>query len=183
MILFTTSHRPSPRTRSFIKDLASIIPFAQRVNRGHKSLVELALETKRLGYNYLAIVSEKHGNPSMISLYEIVDGYPYPSTKSLAKILLKGVKLSRENPEASRAYSAKTIGVDFSRCISGDCYYLSDLLIRIFSKIYSDNPDLKLILEEDAFIVFKCINVHGRVIGPVLRISKVIREVSNGSFS
>ncbi|MEM1642334.1 MAG: ribosomal biogenesis protein [Desulfurococcaceae archaeon] len=179
MILLTTSHRPSPRTRSFIKDLASVLPRSQRVNRGHKTIVELAIEARRRNCSFLAIVSEKHGNPGAIHIYEVKDGYPHPSVEVFVGVELGGVKLSRENPESSRAYNAESISVDYTMCLSDDCFYLADALIKVFSKIHSNSASLKLVLEEAEFIVVKWLNVHGNPVGPLLKVKRVVK---GGSF-
>lgn len=175
MILITTSHRPSPRTRSFIKDLISVLPHSQKTNRGHKTITELAIETRRRGYSFLAIVSERHGNPGVIYIYEVKDDYPRPFIEKLAEIELSGVVLSRENPEASRAYGISNISIDYTKCISDECFYLADVLIKIFGKIYSDNANLKLVLEEGALLMMKWVNVHGNPVGPLLKIKRVLK--------
>ena len=182
MILVTTSHKPSARTRSFVKDLVSVIPFSRRTNRGHKTLAELALETKRSGFSYLVLVREKRGNPGAIDFYEVLGNRLHPETRLVARVVLGGITLSRENPLASRAYGAKSVNIDFSQCISDDCFFLADLLLKVLGSVVSDNYDLKLVLEEEKYIVLKCLNVHGALVGPVLKIARVFRgeELAKG---
>ena len=176
MILITTSHRPSPRTRSFAKDLASVLPGARKVNRGHKTLVELALEAKYLKLDYVMVISEKEGNPRAINVYEVTNRDTLqPGLRKVVTLVLKGVKLSRENPEASKAYNVVSVNVDSSSCISDDCFFLADLLMRIFSKLLSSKPNITFTLEESKYITLKCINVHGKPVGPVISIVKVVK--------
>lgn len=176
MILITTSRRPSPKSRSFIKDLVSIIPHAQKTNRGHKSLVELAFEAKKLGYRYILIVSDRRGNPSEISIYEVAEEHPaHPKLVKLITLELKGVKLSRENPESSKIYGVERLAIDSSSCISNDCFYLADLMNKILEKILSSKPDITLVLNEGKYLELKFVNIHGKPVGPVLRIIRVSR--------
>lgn len=182
MILVTTSHKPSPRTRTFVKDLVSVIPHSARVNRGHKSLDELALEARKLGLRFFAIVEEKHGNPSTIDIYEVVNGAgPRYLRRRFLKIVLKGARLSRENPGSGRAYGVKSVSIDYSKCLTGDCFLLADALIKILEKVFSDVGDLRLVLEEnDGLIELKWLNVHGRAVGPLIKISKVVKSGEYG---
>jgi len=174
LLLVTTSRRPSPRTRSFIKDLVSIIPSASKINRGHKSLVELAIEANRLGYQYILIVSDCGGNPSSIAIYEVAeDTSGHLALKNLAVIKVRGVKLSRENPESSKTYGASSLSINYSNCVSSDCFYIADLLTKIFEKILSEKPDIIVHLSESKYIELKFTNIHGKPVGPVLRIIRV----------
>lgn len=177
MILITTSHRPSPRVRSFIKDLVSILPGATKMNRGHKTLAELAIEAFARGLNYVAIVSERGGNPSTISIYEITaESIFRPQLLKTADLVIQGVRLSRENPQSSRAYSIKCLYVDSSKCVSDDCYYLADLVIKIFNRALCNNPDVVVKLEEEKYILVKFANAHGNTIGPLIRLVRILRR-------
>lgn len=176
MIMITTSRRPSPRLRSLVKDLVSVLPRSIKVNRGHKSLVELALEAKRLGLKYVIIVTERKGNPGGLTFYEVEEvGAGRAQLKRLSTIILRGVKLSRENPASSRTYGVDSIEVDYSRCITDDCFYLSDLFIRVFKGLEPGKNTLKICLNEEKFIEITFLNVHNKPVGPVLRVEKVIR--------
>lgn len=176
MILITTSHRPSSRTRSFIKDLSSILPGSYKTNRGHKTLLELAIEAKRRELSYVAIVTDCGGNPGAIDIYEVVEeASMHPKLVKIATLVIKGVKLSRENPDAVRVYGISKVNVDSSKCMSDDCFYISDIFTKIFSKLLSNNPDITIVLEEGKYIVLKCVSVHGGLVGPVIRILHVVR--------
>ncbi len=175
MILITTSHRASPRVRSFVKDLASILPGAVKIQRGHKTLEDLAIEAYTHNLKYILVINELWGNPSRISIYE-VRAELSPELVKIADLVLKGVKLSRENPLATRAYGVESLNVEYSKCISSDCFLLADILMRIFQPRIRVDPDVTIILEEDKYIVVKFQNVHGKLVGPLLRIIKVVRS-------
>lgn len=174
MILISTSHRPSPRTRSFIKDLVSVLPYTKKVNRGHKKLIELAIEAKQYGLHYVMIITERYGNPGYVNIYEIADDISCRLVK-VATLVIGGVRLTRENPNVSRTYGASRVVIDFSKCITNDCFFIADLLIKVFNKIISDKAELIIKLEEQKYIELKCFNIHGNPVGPVIRISRVIR--------
>jgi len=179
LILITTSHKPSPRTRSFIKDLSSILPGSHRTNRGHKTLLELAIEARRRGLSYVAIVTDHGGNPGAINIYEVVEeASTYPKLVKIITLVIGGVRLSRESPEAARVYGISKVGVDSSRCVSDDCFYISDVLIKIFNKLLSGKPDVTIVLEENKYITLKCVNVHGGLVGPVIRVLRAVRDGS-----
>jgi len=174
LILITTSHRSSPRVRSFIKDLVSVLPGAIKIPRGHRTMRDIALKAYKSGLKYALIIKELHGNPKVISLYRVS---PEPDIElvKIADIVLKGVVLSRENPESSRTYGASSLEVNYSNCISTDCYILADVLTMIFQPIIRKNADLKVVLEEERYIYVKFKNVHGKTVGPVLRVMRVIK--------
>ncbi len=94
-IIVTTSRAPSPRTRSFVKDLVAILPGAEKLTRGHLTLEELAIAAKAKGANRVVIVGERKGNPSIIRVYEPTLGGVSP-LRSIVTFILAGISLSRE---------------------------------------------------------------------------------------
>ncbi len=91
--LITTSREPTRRIRSFIKDLNKVIPGSVRVNRGKKSVEDLARECLRYGLSRALIVFRAKGNPGKIVFLEVTP--THYSYYPLA-IYLKGIKLRRE---------------------------------------------------------------------------------------
>jgi U3 small nucleolar ribonucleoprotein protein IMP4 len=173
LLLITTSRHTSPRVRSFVKDLVSVLPRSIRIQRGHKTLEDLAIEAYTRGLKYVLVVSEFRGNPGRLSLFE-VQAEITPKLVKIADLILKGVKLSRENPLASKVYGASSIAIDHSKCISSDCFLLADILLKVFQPRIAKDPDVTVLLEEDKYIVVKFQNAHGKLIGPVLRVLRVI---------
>jgi len=174
LLLITTSHRSSPRVKSFIKDLASVLPGAIRVHRGHKTLKDLALEAHVNGLKYVLIVKELRGNPHVISVYRVLSE-PHIELVKIVDLFLKGVVLSRENPLSSRIYGVDSVVIDHSKCISSDCFLLADILTLIFHPVIRGNAGLKIILDEERYIVVKFQNIHGKIVGPVLKVIRVIK--------
>ncbi|MEM4654001.1 MAG: ribosomal biogenesis protein [Thermosphaera sp.] len=174
MILITTSHRSSQRTRSFVKDLASTIPFALRVIRGKKTLQELITQTYLLKYKWLLIVEEKNGNPSRLKFYHVDLGASRPEGREVGWATIRGVRLSRENPSAVKTSQASTISVDYEGCVRNECFSLADLLLMVFSRTVSSNPDIVLRLRENRGIEVRFYSRHNVEAGPMFRVDKVV---------
>ena len=93
-LIVTTSRRPSPRTRSLVKDLVGVIPGAVRLTRGHMSMEELAREALIRGLNRVVVIGERRGNPSIIRVYAVKsEGL---GLDNIVSFIVKGVTLSRE---------------------------------------------------------------------------------------
>lgn len=71
MLLLTTSRRPTPRIRTFCRDLACSIPNVVRINRGKLSLDGIVEKTLELNANQVIIVDRWKGGPGKIELFKI----------------------------------------------------------------------------------------------------------------
>lgn len=91
--MLTTSRKPSHRTRSFARDLVTVIPWCFHFTRGSCSLKDLAEELANLGINRILILHEKKGNPSLIKFYKLVDE---KLEEREYRVRIKGISLSRE---------------------------------------------------------------------------------------
>ncbi len=187
-ILVTTSHRPSQRVRSFVKDLVSVLPNAVKLTRGKATLEELYYEAIARGAKRVIIVSVWKGNPGSLRVYEPLEP---PDTRLglIARIVMKGVKLSRETPGAQRAFGARSLGVFLDAPPSSTLFSLADTLTRVFlGKIVlsrdDDSVDVVAVIrpfsEGLAEVTFLCTG-SGRVCGPTLRIVGVEDLVSGFS--
>jgi len=67
-MLITTSRKPSQRTRTFCRGLERVIK-ARCINRGKMSVREVFLKAKEMGFDRVAIISERDGNPSGLDIY------------------------------------------------------------------------------------------------------------------
>jgi len=187
-ILVTTSHRPSQRVRSFVKDLVSVLPNAVKLTRGKATLEELYYEAVARGAKRVIIVNVWKGNPGSLRVYEPLEP---PDTRLglIARIVMKGVKLSRETPGAQRAFGARSLGVFLDAPPSSMLFGLADTLTRVFlGKIVltrdDDSVDVVAVIrpfsEGLAEVTFLCTG-SGRVCGPTLRIVGVEDLVSGFS--
>jgi len=172
-IIVTTSHRPSPRTRTFVKELSSVLPFSVKLNRGKKTLTDLLIDALTINANRLIVVHEKKGNPSALKVYVIED----KKLKEYTTFKLVGVALWRELTNVSRVYNPESIAVEF----------LEEELAELVEKItFSFNAkilyDENLKKEFDVIVSLKPRNnivlllfinpSVNKIVGPILKIKR-----------
>jgi len=174
LILITTSHRSSQRTRSFVKDLSSIIPFSEKTTRGKKTLQELFTEAYLKGFKWLLVVDEKNGNPSRLRFYYVEFKSVKPEGREIGWVTIRGVRLVRENPSAVKISNPSTISVDYGSCTREECFNLADLFLMVFSKALSNRADVTVKLEEWKGLRVRFLGKGGVEIGPWLKVSRVV---------
>jgi len=92
MMLITTSHRPTRRTRSFGHDLERVFPGSLYLTRGKKTLHDLLVEAYDRNYERLLIVNVWKGNPLKLTFVRVdPEEWGY-----LGYLYLHGIKLQRE---------------------------------------------------------------------------------------
>lgn len=92
MMLITTSHRPTRRTRSFGHDLERVFPDSLYLTRGKKTLQDLLMEAYDRGYERLLIINVWKGNPLKMTFIRVnPEDWGY-----LGYLYLHGIKLQRE---------------------------------------------------------------------------------------
>ncbi len=91
MTLLTTSRRPTPRIRTFCRDLARSIPNVVRVNRGKLSLDGIAEKALEFNADRVVIVDRWKGGPGKIEFFKIgQEGLvPVPPIMYVASIKLQ----------------------------------------------------------------------------------------------
>lgn len=90
-ILISTSLRPSPRIRTFCKDLASASSIFYYSTRGKMNILTLFSYARVIGAKRLWLVKSKYGNPGGIFFYDIEK-----PERIIGSIIIKGVSLKRE---------------------------------------------------------------------------------------
>ena len=68
-VIITSSRRPTPTVRRFIKSLLIVLPNSVKISRGKLSFNMLALQALDLGSDKLLVVRNKKGNPGYIDVY------------------------------------------------------------------------------------------------------------------
>ncbi|AHL21874.1 MULTISPECIES: ribosomal biogenesis protein [Thermococcus] len=92
MMLITTSHRPTRRTRSFGHDLEKVFPNSLYLTRGKKTIQDLLMEAYDRNYERLLIINVWKGNPLKMTFIKVdPDDWGY-----LGYLYLHGIKLQRE---------------------------------------------------------------------------------------
>ncbi len=181
MYLVTTSHRPSQRMRSFVKDLASVLPGAVRVNRGKSTLYDLLLEAVERRLVRVLVVGGKRGNPSLVRVYRVVAAPGEERLEPLVSLVLGGVTLTRELRSFSRVYNPRTLGIQVPRGPE-NLEHLADALYRalkarlVLDESRLDQYDIVIRVRrgEKGFLVFFMSPATGRPCGPILRVSRLV---------
>ncbi len=171
--IVTSSHRPSQRIRSFIKDLASTFKEFARINRGKMTLDELAQYMFTYNVDYALIVNAYRGNPGSIDVY-VLDESSMALVK-VARLWISGVRLSREG-RVDQCMFGK-VAIDPSRCFKDPCFRLADLLARITSGNIdvgrSRSSGRVTVMDRGKQIYIKFMKENGEECGPFIKISKI----------
>ncbi len=181
VVLVTTSRNPSRRTRSFVKDLTSVVKDVIRINRGKKTFDDLLNIARIYESRGVVIVLERRGNPSALSYYVNNDG----ELVRVMVIKLASIKLLREVKEAQRPLNVCGLVLDEESIEGGvptdiveAIKTVLDVRSNTVADTLSDVVRLKFRYEgQHITLNFVCIG-SGKVCGPELKILKVIR---NGS--
>ena len=181
VVLITSSHRPSRRTRSFLKDLNKVIPNSLRVNRGKKTFDDLALIALNNGLKYVLIVSEVNANPLRMTIYGVNE--KESKLVRLVELRLSGVKLLREIPDSQRPLNIRRLVIDPKDLdvlseVSGLDKFLEALRVEIkpVDSIVRVS-DYMLVkpkkLDGDVELSFICLGSM-KICGPIIRVRRVV---------
>jgi len=172
VFLVTTSHRPSQRLRSFIKDLTLILPGSLRVNRGKRRLADLAYLALANNKKYVIVVDRWRGNPSLIRIYTLnMGGGGDLNLVRYADIALAGVRLSREGGLKLAKPVTGYREVDYSKCSSDKCLELSGLLTSLLREFLGKHPGYRLVVgDEKNIVTIKLMTENERDIGPLIKV-------------
>lgn len=102
-MLITTSRKPSQRTRSFCKSLASVLN-VKNINRGKMSIRDVLVKSSELGYGMVMLVSEMKGNPNKIDFQDEY-GETIFSMDVTVGIPKSGASKDRVQPKSLKIYS------------------------------------------------------------------------------
>lgn len=186
-IIVTTSRRPTPTVRRFIKHLVAVLPSSQYQRRGKLSFSMLALQAIDLNIDKLIVVKNRKGNPGYIDIYQVnhvnkafvklctlfICGYtinkPYHKVQHKNKpkhiVILEDVLTSIDNEEIAEClllgFNIKILNKLHTSTLRHDDHYVVLEVVKMFRKV--DNYE-KPIYE----ITFK--NIENKIIGPVIRI-------------
>jgi rRNA maturation protein Rpf1 len=125
LILLTTSRRPTPRIRTFCRDLTSAFPNITRVNRGKMSLDALAEKAIELNCDQVIVIGRWHGAPGKIGLYKVSLGL----TAVSPLMIIQSIRLRRELNQSSRINSSL---ITLEPASSPELHRLAGCLSRFF---------------------------------------------------
>jgi len=181
-IIITTSHRPTPRTRSLVKDLVSVIPNAVRITRGKATLDLLALQAVDIGADRILVIRNWKGNPRFLDFYEVL-----PATRKATKIctlVLRGYKLARECGHPPPPHKPASLILSMNDVVSrGIDECILECLVRglrpsiATEEVSTRNHAIRLVIDTKTVKNFRIYELrfsdpNGKEYGPVLRIWK-----------
>ncbi|MDP8003330.1 MAG: Brix domain-containing protein [Caldisphaera sp.] len=108
-IILTTGRRPSQRTRTFIKELNSVLPNTLKVTRGHLSLEDLNSLSLEYKIKEIILVSDYRGNPGRFIIFS--SSYNSKKPELVSEVLIKGLSLRKE------------LGLHFNKKVIGSAIY------------------------------------------------------------
>ncbi|AKG39030.1 hypothetical protein MA03_06960 [Infirmifilum uzonense] len=179
MILVTTTRHATPPVRRLAKELAWVLGYARRINRGKMSMNEVALLAQSMRASRVIIVGRGlHGNPAGVSFLKISDD---GTSEQILSLRLRGVVFSRvsnrpKTPEtklpvvsigSSEEYG-EDIALAFDTVYLGR-YSLEDL--RSFTS-YSRVIAVERVESKGITLVLKFLEM-GEPIGPKLLVRKI----------
>jgi len=185
-IIITTSRRPTPTVRRFIKHLVSVLPNAKHQTRGKLTLSMLALLSLDLNIDKVLIIRNRKGNPGYIDVYQVdhisrslvkvctipICGYSLnkpqnkTSIKNGVKYIIVGensiTNIDDETLECIFAAFNVQVHSEKTRRQSNRNDYVILYIKEILRKAYNENPVYE--------VQFK--NAKNEVLSPVIRICK-----------
>ncbi|MCE4621119.1 MAG: hypothetical protein F7B95_01600 [Desulfurococcales archaeon] len=177
-IIITTSRRPSPRTRSLVKDLVAIIPGAIRITRGHLTMEELSLLAVTRGADRILVIGERRGNPSIMRFYRVEAG----GYKNIVTIIIRGLALSRELRRPLPEANPSALYIEFTDDSLAD---FAEALMQglrakvVYPGVKLSKNSVKAVLRprenDEAFLEF--FDWRGLPLGPRIRIARASRMI------
>ncbi len=175
MIIVTSSRRPSPRVRSLVKDLSSVLPGAERLTRGHYSMQELASEALLRGADRVVVIGGLRGNPSIMRVYEVKERH----LVNIVTFIIKGLALSRELRRPLPDEHPRGIIVEVDDDPLSEEF--ADAFVKAFrARVWerpSDSDILAIFSAEGEGVVRLEFKFRGQMVGPRLRLAKPRRMV------
>jgi len=186
-VIITSSRRPTPTTRRFIKSLLMILPNSIRISRGKLSFNMLALQALDVGSDKLLVVRNKKGNPGYIDVYIVNEIKPELKLTKFCTLYICGYSIPRSVYKNSvQQFKPKRIVVNINALSNIDNESIVECLLIGFNvKVCNDLRNGVSICSSDTItidikrvsknsrrpfyeIMFK--NMEERVLGPVIRI-------------
>ncbi len=150
MILVTTSRKPSRPTRRFGRNLASVLPYGEYVNRGKGSIEDIVERAYVEGFLRVLIIGETKGNPSIIRGIKVGETWEWIGQIYIS-VLSYGERIKVD---------AESLGVETE----------SFPQLKDFFDVYgSEEPDI-LLVERDGIVHFE---MNGEVVGPRFRVKGI----------
>ncbi len=181
-IAFTTSRDPAKKTRSFIKDIITVIPNAIKVSRGTQNLTYTLNVMKTKQVSTAIVINSVKGNPNFWRIFDLSKNDPIELSYA---IKLKGLTLSRE-------YTKKrALQPNFTIFISSLKDKEAESILKLIFNIREDVPLDKSknqryvtiyadYIDEDEKIIFiESLNSQNESVGPRMKLKIIKRRINN----
>ena len=169
-MLIVTSRHPCHRARILARELARVLPNAEYVPRGVKSVKKLSSLAISHGHNTIMIVDSVAEQPKFLRFLEVNDGWKWLD----AQIELSDVELQKDLGQKTLLLDAKIVAE------SSEAKRLANLLEKLW-----ELKQVKKAAGTGAFMFVHKDKIEFRAslaakIGPVLHISRVVGEYGKG---
>lgn len=187
-ILITTSRRPTPNVRRFIKQLIAVIPDAYYQLRGKLTLSMLTIWAIDFDIEKILIVRNRKGNPGYIDVYQV--NHVDKTLTKFCTMYVCGFSMDRANTKLISRYKPKYIIMLNNTLNTIDDEAIAECLLAGFNvAVYDTIPTVK---DEDSSYVILDVrklvkkigdselptyevmfrDLKNEVIGPVIRICR-----------
>ncbi|MEM4040180.1 MAG: hypothetical protein QXM83_00010 [Ignisphaera sp.] len=186
-VIITSSRRPTPTVRRFIKSLLIVLPNSVKISRGKLSFNMLALQALDLGSDKLLVVRNKKGNPGYIDVYVVNEIKPELKLTKFCTLYICGYWIPRPiHKDRIQQFKPKSVIVPIDALSNIDNESIIEcILIGFDIKVCNDARNTISTCSNDAIIIdikkvsknsreafyeimFK--DTKERVFGPVIRI-------------
>lgn len=187
-ILVTTSRRPTPTVRRFIKQLMIVIPNARYQSRGKLTLSMLVMQAVDFDIEKILIIRNRKGNPGYIDIYRV--NHLDRTLTKLCALQICGLSMSRTSTKPTPKLKPRYIIASSDILSTIDNELIVDCLLEGFNVIISDTTPIVEVktgpcVVLDARKVIKKIgnnelpmyeimfrNTKNEIIGPVIKICR-----------
>lgn len=187
-ILVTTSRRPTPTVRRFIKQLIVVIPNARYQSRGKLTFSMLVMLAVDFDIEKILIIRNRKGNPGYIDVCRV--NHLDKTLTRLCTLQICGLSISRTSTKLALKFKPRYIIASSDILSTIDNELIVDCLLEVFNVIISDTTpivgnkidsyvvlDLRKVVKKTGSselpvyeVMFR--NPKNEIIGPVIKICR-----------
>ena len=181
-VAFTTSRDPSNKTRTFLKDIISVIPGSKKFTRGTQNLSFTLTKLHSEGFEVAVVINSVKGNPNFWRVFNLssseYEEFPFA-------IKLRGLTLSRD-------YHAKKIRQPSNLILISNIDISEERILRTIFNITEQNIDdlernshltmyADYIDKDERIIFIEFLDSENNSVGPRMKIKIVSRKIETAN--
>ena len=174
LLALSSSRKPPGRVRQLINEISLILPRSIKIQRGHLSLEELGRKAYTKSCSHIILVSSRHGNPSLLSGFEIKLKNEEFSINWCFDWIIQNVKLANELK--IKRLQKRFTGLEFNaiNIVSEIETIMNSFFDYSEKKVKSLNIDNRLVLEYNSpgFLFYPKVNSLNY--SPKISISEIV---------